>query len=78
MDNLIYTQILSSTSDYIDQNDSDYSAKSNPDYKRQQTVDKLKSNIENINWEAESQYHNTYYLGKGKYGYRQLKSKKNA
>ena len=46
------------------------------DFGRQDTIDKIHEQLNNINWKSESQYHNTYYLGNGKYGYRELKENK--
>ena len=40
---------------------------------KQSSKDKGYDSLSNINWETESDYHNTYYLGKGKYGKRELR-----
>ena len=50
-----------------------YSFLADPDYKRQETVNKIYDDLQSVDWNKESDYHNTYYLGKGKYGRRELR-----
>ena len=51
----------------------DYSVKTDGEFRRQIDKDLTHDNLKKINWEAETQYHNTYYHGKGKYGTRTIK-----
>ena len=60
-----------------DSNLNDFASKTDGEFRRQLDKDITYLTIENINWDRESQYHNTYYLGKGKYGNRTLKQSKN-
>jgi len=42
----------------------------------QSSKDKSHDSFKQINWELETQYHNTYYLGNGRYGRREIRAKK--
>ncbi len=56
-----------------DYNQDDYSLKTDPNYLRQETINKIFDDLNNIDWKQESGYHNQYYLGEGKYGTRTLR-----
>ena len=48
-------------------NHPDYGWRTDPEFERQKDLDKIFDELNNTNWEKESDYHNTVYLGKGKY-----------
>ena len=58
-----------------DENFASASDRTDPAMRQNINSDKSFDLINNIDWKKESDYHNTYYLGKGKYGTRTLKKK---
>ncbi len=53
----------------IDQVDRDYSSTKSPDFGRGELIDAIHKQIEDTDWKAESQYHNSYRVnGKNNIG----------
>ena len=59
--------------DNRDYNQDGYSATSNPDYKRRETVDFIYQDMNDRDWELESKYYNSYRVNRENIKCRTLK-----
>ena len=54
-------------------NFANYDDLTDSNFRRGRDQDEIKAKLHKTNWAVESQYHNTYYHGNGKYGTRTIK-----